>query len=413
MSLKVMPTAVMTPVCPTVRMVSICKSVIVDFLTSQSACSGGRNSRFLSRCEKIKCLSRVLANYGGVLSKVAQMLSLDDEHCSVFSDCDPVASSKTVDYFKTHAPLPHNCVDFRVHRSGSIGQVHRAVFDGMNVVFKVQYVGLKEQTVSDFKVLDLITTFLYSHVSLSECMKDCKGAMCEELDYFHEAENQIMMCKLFAGDSNINIPRVHVGLSSGTVLCSDFMAGASLSEFIAIATSEEKQHAGMKIFRFIFECIFRHKVLYSDVHFGNFLVECDGTISVIDFGCLHKLSDQLHADLLCLYRCLCDQDLSGFIRVVTDLGIVAKPLSEIEMQYMFQYFLLQCEPLISSNFTFTSDWLLRCSDKNVELMRNWTLPKSLIYLHKIPFGAYHVMTKLGLSGNMKEVIDNLLVLAGS
>jgi hypothetical protein len=408
MSIKVMPAFVIAPVCPAVRAASICKSVIVDFLTLQCTSSGDRNSRFLSRCEKIKCLSRVLANYGGVLSKVAQMLSLDDEHCSVFSDCDPTASSKTVDYFKMHAPLPHNSIDFRVHRSGSIGHVHRAVYDGKCVAFKVQYVGLKEQTVSDFKVLDLIATFLYSHVSLSECMKDVKQTMHDELDYVHEAENQTMMCKLFAGDSNINIPTVYPCLSSSTVLCSDFMSGTSLSEFIAIATSEKKRNVGMKIFRFIFECMFRHKILYSDVHFGNFLVECNGTVSVIDFGCLHKLSDQLHADLVRLYNCLCKQDMGGFIKVVTDLGIITKPMSEEEMLYMLQYFSIQCEPLISSNFTFTADWLLRCCDKNVELMRKWTLPRSLAYLHKIPFGAYHVLTKLGLSGNMKEVIDDLI-----
>ena len=408
MSIKVMPAFVIAPVCPAVRAASICKSVIVDFLTSQCASSGDRNSRFMSRCEKIKCLSRVLANYGGVLSKAAQMLSLDDEHCSVFSDCDPIASSKTVDYLKMNAPFSHNSIDFRVHRSGSIGQVHRAVYDGKCVAIKVQYVGLKEQTVSDFKVLDLIATFLYSHVSLSECMKDVKQTMHDELDYVHEAENQNIMSKLFAGDSSINIPNVYPALSSSTILCSDFMGGTSLSEFIAIATSEKKQNAGIKIFRFIFECMFKHKILYSDVHFGNFLVERNGTVSVIDFGCLHKLSDQLHADLVRLYNCLCKQDMGGFMKVVTDLGIITKPMSEEEMLYMLDYFSIQCEPLISSNFTFTADWMLRCCDKNVELMRKWTLPRSLVYLHKIPFGAYHVLTKLGLSGNLKEVIDDLI-----
>ena len=47
------------------------------------------------------------------------------------------------------------------------------------------------------------------------------------------------------------------------------------------------------------------------------------------------------------------------------------------------------------------------TDKNTDLMKEWILPQELVYFNKVPYGAYHIFTKLKLKGNFKKVFDDM------
>ena len=80
---------------------SVCMSFLYNSLTYES--KEDESSTLLNkRCRKLRCLSDTLQNYGGVLSKISQMLSLDDHSSAVFSECSPFQREKTIDYFKEH-----------------------------------------------------------------------------------------------------------------------------------------------------------------------------------------------------------------------------------------------------------------------------------------------------------------------
>jgi len=66
------------------------------------------------------------------------------------------------------------------------------------------------------------------------------------------------------------------------------VGGRPLSEFIQTASPEAKQRAGRTLTELFFEMAFRHRALHADPHPGNYLFDADGTVGLLDFGCVKR-----------------------------------------------------------------------------------------------------------------------------
>lgn len=390
------------------RSSSICASFLYNYLMSDSDCKDENGQPLDKSVQKLRCLTDTLESYGGVLSKLSQMLSLNDQNSTVFSDCKPFSKEKTINYFKNFiddSGLQLQSVNFDVYKSGSVGQVHKAMYKGKDVVFKVQYVGLAEQTRTDLNMLDTITSYLYYFADMKHAMIDIKTKMYEELDYKMEATNQKRMYRLYKDSDFIEIPKIISKFCTDTVLGMYFVKGRCLRDFIDDSTQEQRNKFGMCAVKFIFENIYKHGILYSDVHYGNFLVKDDSTLCVLDFGCLHDINETLLNHIRDLHRSIRSGDKDKFYRIVEEMGIIKKDISESSRKYIYDYFCIQYEPWTSEEFEFTDEWLDMATDKETDLMKEWTLPQDMVYFNKIPYGMYHILTKLKLKGRFLEVFD--------
>lgn len=390
------------------RSSSICASFLYNYLMSDSDCKDENGQPLDKSVQKLRCLTDTLESYGGVLSKLSQVLSLNDQNSTVFSDCKPFSKEKTIQYFKNFiecANFPLQSVNFDVYKSGSVGQVHKAMYKGRDMVFKVQYVGLAEQTRTDLNMLDTITSYLYYFADMKHAMIDIKTKMYEELDYKMEATNQKRMYRLYKDSDFIEIPKIISKLCTDTVLGMYFVKGRCLRDFIDDSTQDERNKFGMCAVKFVFENIYKHGILYSDVHYGNFLVKDDSTLCVLDFGCLHDINDTLLNHVRDLHRSIRIGDKDKFYQTVEDMGIIKKDISKASRKYIYDYFCIQYEPWTSEEFEFTEKWLDMATDKETNLMKEWTLPQDMVYFNKIPYGMYHILTKLKLKGRFREVFD--------
>lgn len=390
---------------------SVFMSFLYNSLTYESK-EDESSSLLKKKSRKLKCFSDTLQNYGGVLSKISQMLSLDDQSSAVFSDCNPFQREKTIKYFKER--MENNdqvdSVDFSVYKSGSVGQVHIAKYKGKKIVFKVQYVGLAQQTQSDLDILNKLTSYLYSFSDLKHAMVNIKAQMYDELNYVSEIKNQRVIYELYEDDKYIEIPEIIPELCTEDILSMYFVEGESLDSFIKSSTQEEKNFIGMQMVRFVFKNIYVHGLLYADIHYGNFLIRDRSTLCVLDFGCLQYLSKSLRESLRELYLSIRNKDKDEFYRVVEEMGIIDKTISNKSKEYIYDYFCIQHEPWISDDFEFTEEWLEMATEKDTQLMSEWTLPKDMVYFNKIPYGGYHVFTKLKLRGNFETLFDEIFSL---
>jgi predicted unusual protein kinase regulating ubiquinone biosynthesis (AarF/ABC1/UbiB family) len=278
---------------------------------------------------------------------------------------------------------------------------------------KVQYSGLAEQTKQDLKILDMVISYLYNDFTdMKNAVRDIKTKISEELDYQNEKRNQQYVYQSFLNDIQINIPRIFENLCTDRIITMEFMDGYTvLNEFIANSTQEGRNEVGRLIIKFIFESIFKHHILYPDSHYGNFLVKNDASaISVLDFGCLIFLEQDLLDSLKQIHYSLKANDKIAFLNLIEILGIINTSTSEESKDYAFEYFKLQYEPLIvdTEEFQFYPEWLDLVGDKNIDLMKEWCCPPNMIYLHKIPYGLYHLLTKLDFKCNVGVIIEEIL-----
>lgn len=389
------------------RSSSICASFLYSYLMSDIQYEENGQS-INKKTQKLRCLADTLQSYGGVLSKLSQILLLNDQDSTVFSDCKPFSKEKTIEYFKKNYPKNISDIDFNVYKSGSVGQVHRAKYNNKRIVLKVQYVGLAEQTRTDLNMLDKITSYLYYFADMKNAMVDIKTKMYEELDYNLEAKNQQIMYNLYKNTTFVEVPKIIPELCSETILGMSYVKGEVLNKFIDNASQEEKNIVGMNMVKFIFTNIYDHHILYSDVHYGNFLVKKDYKLCVLDYGCLHTLDEKLVKNLRALHKAIRNKDKTAFYVIVEELGIIKPDISPESKKYIYDYFKLQYEPWTSEEFEFTDEWLDKATDKETDLMKEWILPQDMVYFNKIPYGAFHVLTKLKLKGKFSRFFDQLL-----
>ena len=412
-----------------IRSGKICLSLLYNYLLSPSN-SKNKNSdgseELYDKKDKLKSISKVFENYGGILAKLSQLLCMDDQNNSSFSDCKPFSQEGTIEYIKKIYHENKNdlfsnieSIDFKVLNSGSIGQVHKAVYINKDtscvkdVVIKVQYVGIVEQINSDIQVLDLVINFLYS-LELSDAITNIKTKLFQELDYKNEVKNQEFVRQKWEHDSRIIIPEIVPELCVENILCMNFVNGMSFTEFSNVATVEQKKFIGQTLVEFIFENIYKNKIFYSDIHYGNFLINYEPEsllpkLCVLDFGCIHYIKDDLVENIKLLHKVILEDDKEQFLKVVKNMNIITSDISEKSFEYMYEYFKIQYEPWITKDFEFTEEKLKKSDYKNLELMKEWNLPSDMVYFNKIPYGLFHLLTKLNLKHDFTLFFEKLIL----
>lgn len=397
---------------------SLCMTLLYKYMTTNSESKDNLNEK----SKKLKLLADTFSQYGGLLSKVSQILMLNDINNNVFSDCKPFSRDKTHNYIvKQYENNPDffrliNQFNFEIYKSGSVGQVYRAkLLDDREIILKIQYVGLDEQTRQDLKLLDMMVSYLYSDLSeIDNAISDIKQKINEELDYQIEKRNQKYAYEAFFNEPQIHIPQIIDELCTDKILTMEYMDGyIVLNEFINNSTQEQRNEVGKLIIKFIFKSLFNHRILYPDCHYGNFLVKNDtSAISILDFGCIVYMEHELINSLRDIHYLLKSNDKNGFLEFIEKMGIINSNTSEASREYAYDYFKLQYEPLLidDDEFQFYPEWLDLVGDKNTDLMKEWNCPPNMIYLHKIPYGLYHLLTKLELRCNVGEIIEEILSL---
>ena len=138
--------------------------------------------------------------------------------------------------------------------AASIGQVHRARWDGEDVAVKIQYPDAGDALRNDLRQLARVARGIgpaFPGIDVKPLVAELQARVEEELDYRLEAEAQQVFAEEYAGDPDITVPRVVAG--SDQVLVSEWLESpASLAHVIRDGTQEERDHYGELFVRFLF-----------------------------------------------------------------------------------------------------------------------------------------------------------------
>jgi predicted unusual protein kinase regulating ubiquinone biosynthesis (AarF/ABC1/UbiB family) len=188
--------------------------------------------------------------------------------------------------------------DKRAFAAASLGQVHRAQLKtGEQVVLKIQYPGIARTIRDDFR--NLLVFLLPARLSrdwdnTKEQFDDLRTRLERETDYVQEAATLAKARSLFREDDGIVVPRVFPEYSTSRVLAMERLEGLHLEEFLATNPSQERRDEfARKLLRAWYRMMFSGRLLYADMHPGNFVFMEDDRLGVIDFGFMLELDDTL------------------------------------------------------------------------------------------------------------------------
>ena len=189
--------------------------------------------------------------------------------------------------------------DQRAFAAASLGQVHRAQLkSGEEVAVKIQYPGIARTIREDIRNLSLFML----PARLSRDWENTK-------DQFDDLRDRGWSGKpttsgkrprwktvraLFREDDGIVVPRVFREYSTARVLTMERLEGMHLEQFLATNPSQERRNEfARKMIRAWYRMMYAGRLLYADMHPGNFLFMDDGRLGVIDFGFMLEFDDTL------------------------------------------------------------------------------------------------------------------------
>ena len=256
-------------------------------------------------------LRRACEELGTMFIKLGQALStrgdlLPDayrtELAKLQDDVAPLPTNAITDVIQQDLGKPPGDLfaffDLKPLGSASIGQVHAArLFDGREVVLKVRKPGVDELVQIDLEILaGLIDEWsprfpVLEQYNARALLREFSDVLLAEIDYGREAANVKSFRNAFANDNGFKIPAVIEEFSKKRVLTEERVQGRKPSD-VADLPKRSRTVVSRRIARFVLQPAFEHGFYYADPHPGNLLIETDGSLSVIDFGKVGRLTPE-------------------------------------------------------------------------------------------------------------------------
>jgi predicted unusual protein kinase regulating ubiquinone biosynthesis (AarF/ABC1/UbiB family) len=191
-------------------------------------------------------------------------------------------------------------IDHEPLASASIAQVHAArLFDGQEVVVKVQRPNIRAIVEADLRVLRLVAKAgkFAPHGELANpegIVEDFDATIHEELDFRLEAESMREFNRIMAerGQTRVAAPRVIDGLSTERVLVMERFFGHRVDDAEQLKTADDVEARLLLGMRAWFQCLILHGFFHGDVHAGNLMALSDGRVGFLDFGIVGRFTPE-------------------------------------------------------------------------------------------------------------------------
>ncbi|MEA1787554.1 AarF/UbiB family protein [Arenibacter sp. GZD96] len=181
--------------------------------------------------------------------------------------------------------------------AASIGQVHRATKDGKELAVKIQYPGVADSITTDLALVRpvAIRMFNLQGKDSDKYFKEVEQKLIEETDYRLELQQSVEISKACAEIPDLRFPMYYSALSSERILTMDWMQGQLLGDFTKTDFSPELgKKLGQTLWDFYMFQIHGLKKVHADPHPGNFLVNENHELTVIDFGCIKSIPESFY-----------------------------------------------------------------------------------------------------------------------
>ncbi len=269
-------------------------------------------------------LRHALGDLKGPLMKVAQLMStipdaLRDEYIEEFSALQANAPSMGWPFVKRRMAAElgpawrEHFADFghQAAAAASLGQVHRATgLDGRELACKLQYPDMRSVVEADLKQLKVVFAIYQRYdraIDTSRIHAEIAARLREELDYDLEARHMALYARMLAREPGVHVPEEVAELSTDRLLTMTWLEGDRLMDWVG-RSAAERNTVAHNMFRAWYVPFYNWGVIHGDPHLGNYTVRPDGTINLLDYGCIRVFRPKFIAGVIDLYHALQNDD---------------------------------------------------------------------------------------------------------
>ncbi len=278
----------------------------------------------LDKAEHAREIHKALGGLKGPLMKVAQILS-------TVPDVLPEEYTQELIKLQTNAPpmgwafvkrrmtaelgagwqKRFETFEHEACKAASLGQVHRAKsLDGRDLACKIQYPDMSSAVEADLKQLKIVFSIYRRYdksIDPSEIHMELSERLREELDYEREARNMLLYRHMLAGESCVHVPEPLTDVSTRRLLSMTWLDGQPLLDSRE-APLEMRNKLALSMFRAWYVPFYKYGVIHGDPHLGNYSTCDDGSINLLDYGCIRIFPPEFVGAVIDLYFALLNDD---------------------------------------------------------------------------------------------------------
>jgi predicted unusual protein kinase regulating ubiquinone biosynthesis (AarF/ABC1/UbiB family) len=365
-----------------------------------------------------------LSELKGSALKVAQMLSMDknllptayqQQFAMAQYSAPPLSFPLVVRTFqKSLGKDPQHLFETfetAASHAASIGQVHKATLNGKKLAIKIQYPGVADSVKSDLAMVKPIALRMFNLnvAEFDEMIGEVEVRLLEEADYKLELTRSIELSTSCKHIPNLHFPEYYPNLSGDRILTMDWLEGKPLGERIKQGniSKEEGNRIGQAMWDFYHYQIHTLRILHADPHPGNFIIDGNGKLGVIDFGCVKEIPSEFYK----VYFQLLDKDIlkhtDRLLNVFYKLRFIYKDDSAEDKKFFTEVFTHLVEllgrPFRTKHFDFSKseyfEELYKFGDdiSKMKAFRNSKKArgvKDALYINRTYYGLYNLLHQL-------------------
>ncbi len=408
------------------------RSIELAKLAAQVGFKELRSGNMQSRLEQALLIANSLSNLKGAAMKAGQLLSLDlgdyfpPEAIAILSQLQNAAVAQPFEDIEkiVRNELGSNKfsqlkdISIKPLAVASIGQVHRARFDGQDIVVKVQYPGVASSIDADLKILKTIAVSFCQltgrRMNLEPLFAEVRSILEQELNYTSEAQFQNEYRSLIAkissvGDFSYSVPEVIEDMSTAHVLSMSYENGVSLRQWIGEKKPmKDREALAYAILNLYFHEFFEWGLVQTDPNWANFLVDeqnSKANLVVIDFGATRKYSREFIQNYIQLLHFAAEKNSVELRKQAIEFGLIDPRESAAAFAAFEEVLTTAIRPFftVGSNatyFDFSSQDHNLNSQKAAKNLAEKLIysppPYSLVFLHRKLGGVYSILKALGV-----------------
>lgn len=378
--------------------------------------------RLSTTMRQAEALVSGLSDLKGAVMKAGQLLSIDA------SDLLPPEAVELLGRLQSHAePVPFESLravleedlgpgwpalltdlDPRAAAAASIGQVHRARYEGRSVAVKIQYPGVAQSIDSDLAMLHRISgswlALTGRKIDLEQVFEEMRSVLHQEADYVQEGLHMERFRADLAGRPEYVVPTPMPAVSSARVLTASWEDGVPLRELLTPEAPPELTRwlATTLLDLYCLE-FFELGLVQTDPNPGNFLVRPEPRqLVLLDLGATLAYDDLFRLRYLALLEVIGRGRRAEVVAAGVEQGML-DPREAPETKDMFAELLLSAvEPFLAQRqpFDFSdADYAARTRDVGqafVKALRYSPPPRELVFLHRKLGGLFNIIKRMGV-----------------
>jgi predicted unusual protein kinase regulating ubiquinone biosynthesis (AarF/ABC1/UbiB family) len=197
--------------------------------------------------------------------------------------------------------------------AASLGQVHRATLpDGTDVACKLQYPDMPSTVEADLRQLKLAMAVyrrMDNAIIQDDIYVELAERLREELDYTREAAQMRLYHAMLANHPDVHVPEPVAAYTTKRLITMKWLTGTGFKTWLDTNPSQDARNTlATALFRAWYIPFYRYGVIHGDPHLGNYQVNPDGGLNLLDYGSIRVFPAKFVTGVLELYAAVRDHD---------------------------------------------------------------------------------------------------------